>query len=111
MMKLLRETRADGVELATLSGRLDAASAQDLKDAVTAVLAAGQSRLLVDFAAVEFLDSTGLGVLVGGLKAARQAGGDLRLAAPTPQVLRLLRLTTLDRVFRIQASAGETWEA
>jgi len=46
------------------------------------------------------VDSSGLGALIGGLKTARQADGDLRIAAPTEQVATVLGLTNLDRVLR-----------
>jgi anti-sigma B factor antagonist len=60
----------------------------------------GQRRLVVDMADVDFVDSSGLGAIVGVLKAARQAGGDLRIARPTGQLRSILELTMLDRVLR-----------
>jgi anti-sigma B factor antagonist len=48
----------------------------------------------------QFIDSSGLGAVIGGLKTARQAGGDLRIASLTPQVASVLQLTNLDRVLR-----------
>ncbi|MBM1170858.1 STAS domain-containing protein [Microvirga arabica] len=103
------EQTAEGIALARLSGRLDAAAAPyvlaRLKDAV----ADGKSRLAVDLSEVSFIDSTGLGTLVSGLKAARKAEGDLRLIAPSPQAQRLLRLTTLDRVFVTSDTLDEVW--
>ena len=56
--------------------------------------------LVVDLDAVTFVDSSGLGALIGGLKAARQAGGDLRIARPGEQARAILELTTLNRVLR-----------
>jgi len=64
-------------------------------------------RLVVDLGAVTFIDSSGFGALIGGLKAARQAGGDLRIARPTNQALVVLKLTSLDRVLRPFASVEE----
>jgi anti-anti-sigma factor len=58
-------------------------------------------KLAVDLSAVEFIDSSGLGALIGGLKAARTAGGDLRIAGATEQVVSVLRLTNLDKVLRV----------
>lgn len=109
-MKLRSALRDGGERLLSPAGRLDAASAPVLQGALAAALAEEETHLLVDLSAVEFLDSTGLGVLVGGLKAARKAGGDLRLASPSPPVARLLRLTTLDRVFRVLESAEAGWD-
>ena len=56
---------------------------------------------------VEFVDSTGLGVMVGGLKRARVHDGDLRIAAPVARVRRVLQITDLDRVFEPFASVAE----
>ena len=54
--------------------------------------------IVVDLTAVDFIDSSGLGALVNGLKIARQAGGDLRISAPTDQVKLVLQLTNMERV-------------
>jgi anti-anti-sigma factor len=90
------------ITLVRLKGRLDAAAAPGLLARLTGAISDGRIRIVVDLAEVPFIDSTGLGVLISGLKAARRVGGDLRLAAPGPQVRKLLRLTTLDRVFAVQ---------
>jgi anti-anti-sigma factor len=83
------------------TGRLDAQAAPAARQALEALAAAGGRRIVVDLAGVTFLDSSGLGALVAGLKAARARGAELRLAAPGPQVRELLRLTALERVFPI----------
>src|SRR5262245_55811963 len=83
-----------------LDGRLDLTSAGETKQYLVDVVAGGQRRLVVDMAEVEFVDSSGLGSIVGVLKAARQAGGDLRIARPTGQLRSVLELTMLDRVLR-----------
>lgn len=107
-MKLRLERRPDGAGLLAVTGRMDAASATCLQAGLRQALER-DPRLLLDLAAVEFMDSSGLGVLVASLKAARAAGGDLRLAAASPPVERLLRLTTLDRVFR-RLGGDAAWE-
>jgi anti-anti-sigma factor len=95
------EHSEQAVTLMRLKGRLDAAAAPRLLARLTGAIAEGKAQFVVDLADVPFIDSTGLGALVSGLKAARRVEGDLRLAAPSPQVRKLLRLTTLDRVFTI----------
>jgi anti-sigma B factor antagonist len=55
------------------------------------------------------MDSSGLGALVACLKSARQAGGDLRIAAPSEQVTMVLELSNLDRVLVGYASAGDAY--
>lgn len=81
-------------------GRLNMVSARGLKEQVAEVIGAGHVRVVVDLAQTTFLDSSGLGALIAGLKHARQAGGDLRIARPTPSVLTVFQLTNLDRVLR-----------
>jgi anti-sigma B factor antagonist len=85
-------------------GRLNMVAAPQLRAIVSETVQAGRPTLVVDLSAVEFMDSSGLGALIAGLKTARQAGGDLRIAAPTPQVAMVLELTKLDRVLRPHAS-------
>ena len=89
-----------GTAIVQLDGRLDLVSAGAAKQRMVEAVAAGQHRLVIDMAKVDSVDSSGLGAIVGVLKAARQAGGDLRIARPTSQLRTLLELTTLDRVLR-----------
>jgi anti-anti-sigma factor len=98
-----------GITLIRLSGRLDAAAAPNLLACVKGAIAEGRAHFAIDLAGISFVDSTGFGVLVSGLKAARRAEGDLRLISPGPQVQRLLRLTTLDRVFVIAETHETAW--
>ncbi|WP_153394428.1 STAS domain-containing protein [Ornithinicoccus halotolerans] len=81
-------------------GRLTMTSASRLREAVDQAVQDGRHRLVADLAETEFVDSSGLGALVSGLKRARQCGGDLRIAAPVEQVRTVLSLTNLDRVLR-----------
>jgi anti-sigma B factor antagonist len=103
------EQTEQGIALVRLSGRLDAAAAPHVLARLKDAVAEGRSRLAVDLSEVSFIDSTGLGTLVSGLKAARRAECDLRLIAPSPQAQRLLRLTTLDRVFVISDTLETAW--
>jgi anti-anti-sigma factor len=64
----------------------------------------GYCKLVIDMTNITFIDSTGLGALISGLKATRKAGGDMRLACPGEQTLTLLRLTSLDRVLHPYAT-------
>ena len=95
------------VAVMRLLGRLDFVTAAEARKAFADAVGAGQKRLVVDLAAVDFVDSSGLGALIGGLKTARQAGGDLRIACATTQAQTVLALTSLDRVFRLYPSVGE----
>lgn len=82
----------------TLDGRLDLASAPDLRAAIATTIHRGPRRLVLDLHGVPFIDSTGLGALLGGYRAARDAGGDLRIARTRPEVLDILSLMRVDRL-------------
>lgn len=90
-------------------GRLNMVSAPLLREAVTEAIASGRPRIVVDLSGVEFMDSSGLGALVGCLKSARQAGGDLRIAAPSEQVVMVLQLSNLDRILTSYGSPEEAY--
>jgi len=92
--------RADGIGVIRPQGRLNMVSAPQFAKAVQDLVADGCARLIVDLSATGFVDSSGLGALVASLKVARQAGGDLRLAATTPQIDTVLQLTNLDKVLQ-----------
>lgn len=96
------ETEDLGPESARLicRGRFNMAAAPAFRDRLDEVLGAGRSRVVVDLAGTSFIDSSGLGALIAGLKRSRQAGGDLRIAQPSEQVRMVLGLTNLDRVLR-----------
>lgn len=91
----------DDVVILDLSGRLTAAVAPLLRAEVADLIATGRTKVSVNLAEIAFIDSSGLGALIGALKAARTAGGDLRIAAAGEQVRQVLRLTNLDRVMNI----------
>lgn len=94
------EVGGKSVGLVSITGRLDAQVASDLKPWLQQVLKEGWTTVVVDLGGVPFIDSSGLGALIAGLKSARVAGGDLRIARPVEQVRYMLQVTTLDRVLR-----------
>ena len=80
----------------TVHGEVDLASAPKLAAAMTELIDRGYTSVAVDLGSVEFIDSSGLGVLVGSLRRLRDDGGDLVLRAASPPVTRILELTGLD---------------
>lgn len=96
----------DGQVVVLLRGVLDVVDAVSVAAALAAV-AAPEREIIVDLAGLAFMDSNGVAALVHGRKHARAAGGELLLAAPQPQVLRVLVLTRLIDVFRVCASVDE----
>ena len=91
-------SRADrgGYVIAVLSGELGIASAPALREQLLSLLRAA-SHLIIDLSAVEHADASGLAVLVGSGRRARLLGGSLRLAAPSPEVARVLSATGLNQ--------------
>jgi anti-sigma B factor antagonist len=87
----------DGWSVARVAGEVDVATAPRLRETLLTALTEGRRHLVLDLTGVEFLDSTGLGVIVGLLKRARTLGGDLRLVCPNAAVRRVFEITALDR--------------
>jgi anti-anti-sigma factor len=96
----------DGHVIVVLSGELDMLDAALVTDGLMAAMAR-EPQVIVDLAGLEFIDCSGITVLARGRKLARDAGGELRLAAPRPQVLRVLTVTGLTGVIPVHASVAE----
>jgi anti-anti-sigma factor len=106
-MEIEVKNRENHIAVVELEGRLDMLTAVDVKQKLASVVADGAYRLVIDLQKVSFVDSSGLGALISGLKAARIAWGDLRLACPDKQVRYILEVSTLDRVLRPYAPVEE----
>ena len=74
-------TRVDGWTILGVTGEVDVATAPSMREQLIALIAGGDSRLIVDLSPVDFLDSTGLGVLVGALKPLSSMAPSARLRA------------------------------
>ena len=90
-----------------VGGEVDLYTAPTLRDRVADLLEAGERQLIVDLGGVEFLDSTGLGVLVAGLNRSREVGGHFALVCPQERVLKLFRITGLDEVFTVHDTVDD----
>ncbi|NED99127.1 STAS domain-containing protein [Phytoactinopolyspora halotolerans] len=90
-----------------VAGEIDVYTAPKLREQLVEIVDAGQYHIVVDMQRVEFLDSTGLGVLVGGLKRVRQYEGSLRLVCTQERILKIFRITGLTKVFPIHGSVEE----
>jgi len=102
----LSSREGDGRAVVVLRGELDIAEAASVAAALKAVAARGRE-LIVDLAGLEFIDSSSLTALLLAREQARTAGGDLLLAAPQDQVLRVLAAARLAGVFAVHASVGQ----
>jgi anti-sigma B factor antagonist len=93
-------TQHDTVTVVAVAGSIDALTADTLVSALLAELSAGRTRLVADFAEVEYTSSAGLRVLLTTLKDARQRGGDLRLAQIRPNVKQVLELSGFTSILK-----------
>jgi anti-sigma B factor antagonist len=105
-------TRTEGTSVVVvLDGELDLSAAPTLREALIDLFNAGHHQLVVDMSGVSFVDSTGLGVLVGGLKRATVYEGSLHVVCTEPDVLRIFRMTGLHKLFPMHATLTEALDA
>lgn len=86
---------------------MDIYTAPKLREKLVELIDAGNDRIVVDLEKVGFMDSTGLGSLVAGLKRIRERDGELAIVCTREPVLKVLGITGLDRVFPVHASIGD----
>lgn len=90
-----------------VEGEIDVASVEALREQLLALADTGRTRVVLDLTGVMFLDSTGLGALVSTRRRLQALGGALVLACTNDIVLRLLRLTSLDKVIQVHPTAAD----
>lgn len=111
-MELALTARTEGdFEVIEVGGEIDVYTAPRLREAIVAAVDAGHTRLIVDVRKVDFLDSTGLGVLVGALKRVRGDGGSLDIVCSQERILKIFEITGLDKVFGLHATIDEARSA
>ena len=91
----------------SISGELDIVGGPELRQAVVSAVAGGARKLVLDISGLDFVDSFGLGVVVGALKRLRQRNGDLALVCPVPRIRRVFEMCDLDRVLAMHASLDD----
>jgi len=103
------ESITAGADCAVLriGGEVDVYTAPQLRERVIQLLANGERHIIADLREVDFLDSTGLGALVGSLKRLREQDGSLKLVTAAGKILTIFRLTVLVRVFTLHSSFPE----
>lgn len=97
----MREERSGDLDVLILKGRLDAAVSKEFKKRLSLLVEEGRVRLVMDLSGVDFIDSSGLGLLVGALRGVTKMGGDIKIASPQNPVRAIFELTRLHRVFGI----------
>jgi len=104
-------SQRDGWAILSVGGEVDVATAPRLREKLIDLVNGGQHRIVVDLSGVDFLDSTGLGVLVGALKRVRTHDGDLALVCNESRILKVFEITGLTKVFSMNESVDEAVSA
>jgi len=91
----------DGNGEVVVDGEVDVATAPQLREALHQAIDHGATRLRIDLADVGFIDSAGLGVLIGVLKRIREVGGEIELAHVQPAPRKVIEITGLDELFTL----------
>jgi anti-sigma B factor antagonist len=95
------------VTVVHVAGEIDVYTAPVLRERLDEQIAGGRRHLVVDLQGVTFMDSTGLGVLVGRLKLVRVQDGTLKLVCTSERILKVFAITGLDKVFQIFDSTDD----
>ena len=101
MLNIQRE-EGDGYTICRPVGELDAYTVGQFREALGEL--ASTPKLLIDMSEVPFVDSAGLGALIGGIRRARELGGDVSVCCNRPTLVRLLRTTGFDRIVTVAES-------
>ena len=97
----------DGIEVVDVGGEIDIYTAPRLRELLIDLVSKDSYQLVVNMDKVQFVDSTGLGVLVGGLKRVRAHDGSLDLVCTRERILRIFRITGLTKVFGIHQTVDQ----
>ena len=97
----IQDKQVNGITIVRLDGDIDALSAPKVTEYISGLVAKGNSRLIADLSGVSYTSSAGLRMLLGAVKEARIQGGDLRLAAVQPDVLKVLNLSGFTNILKI----------
>ncbi len=93
-----------GIIVCELKGRLDTVTSEATWDEIMALVAAGNSRLLLNLAALDYISSIGLRVFVRAAKATHAAGGALKLCSPTASVAKVLEISGMDNLLDLHTA-------
>jgi anti-sigma B factor antagonist len=109
MLTVQRENTAQGHAICRPVGELDAFTVSQFRHALADLAKGGQ--VIIDLSGIPFMDSAGLGALIGGIRRIRELGGDVAVACNRPTLLRLLYSTGFDRIVTLAPTAIEAANA
>ncbi|MBE0528987.1 MAG: STAS domain-containing protein [Thermoleophilia bacterium] len=111
LFSVASERQGDDLGVISLSGEVDIFTAPQFRESLVELLDSGVRRLLVDLSGVTFIDSTALGVLIGGVRRMHGIDGKMAIVVATAPVERVLSVTGLDRVFSMYPTRTEALDA
>jgi anti-sigma B factor antagonist len=105
VLTIQQDTTPEGYTICRPVGELDAFTVSQFRQSLAEM--ASSHRLLIDMSGVPFVDSAGLGALIGGIRRVRELGGDVAVACNRPTLVRLLRTTGFDRIVTVAETVEE----
>jgi len=97
----IHSKQAEGVTIVSLKGSIDAMSAPKITEYIHGLVAKGSTKLVADLSGVDYTSSAGLRVLLGAIKETRSQGGDMRLVAVQPDVMKVLNLSGFTNILKM----------
>ncbi|PKN95417.1 MAG: anti-sigma factor antagonist [Chloroflexi bacterium HGW-Chloroflexi-6] len=97
----IQDRQVNGISVVQFFGSIDALTAPAVTEHLSGLITAGQTRLVVDLSGVDFTSSAGLRLLLVAVKETRSLGGDLRLAAVQPDVLKVLKISGFTNILKL----------
>jgi anti-sigma B factor antagonist len=105
VLTIHQEETPEGLLICRPVGELDAFTVSQFRQALAEL--ASSKRLVIDMSGIPFVDSAGLGALIGGIRRTRELGGDVAVACDRPTLVRLLRTTGFDRIVTVAETVDE----
>jgi anti-sigma B factor antagonist len=105
VLTIHQDESSEGYTICRPVGELDAFTVSQFRQALADM--ASSKRLVIDMSGIPFVDSAGLGALIGGIRRTRELGGDVAVACNRPTLIRLLRTTGFDRIVTVVETVEE----
>jgi anti-sigma B factor antagonist len=107
----ITSVQRDGVNVVSLAGELGMTASADATAYLTAKIEEGRSNLLIDVSGLTYLSSAGLSAILGAMRDARSAGGDVRLAGAEGDIRRVVDMAGIAQVMKIFGTVDEAIES
>jgi anti-sigma B factor antagonist len=103
----LKQLERDGIQILEISGDIDLFRSREIRDTISALVDQGKNQIVIDLGGVQYIDSSGLGVLISGRQQLLKAQGDLKIARITESVQRVVTITKLNALLEFYDDLDE----